>query len=294
MENNFKNPNCFDHVGDQCIEVSVTSSDLNVDSGSSLAFVLNKIMQEISLLKEKVSSVNQSVNSDNIGNLTIADSPMTVTSSTPFKLTVTPGSTNTTVQYDLRDVLLNSKDDVIHVEAFGSQGGVNSRIFRASSSVASFKATPENFPITMSFEVTSLSSEGQKVIKYQKSISNVKSTTDEYPTITDLSKQSLTSQSDVNTAFDRKISSLETKMNQLNSINFNGTTGLSNILSSIQNQIDTVSSKSDSSASQTNTSVNGLVSQIQSQQEKIEEQTKVINDLNGQVNTLKSAVGFGS
>ena len=298
MSNNMKNPNCFDHVGDQCIDVSVSSDSINIKAGEdSLASTLQKLIEQVECLKSgdcgPSTGNSSSTSSSDIGDLTLTNTPLSEASKETFPLTIIPNQNSTTVQYDLRNVLIDTKQDVINVEGFGSQNGVPSRLFRSSSSVATFEAKPENFPLTLSVEVTSLSAEGQKIMKFQKSINNASSSTNERMNVTDLTKASLTSQKDVNEFFDSKISSLNNKIVQMDNVDLNGTVGLNNILSDIQTQITNIQSTGSANTEELETSITSLAGVIESQQQTISDQNTAITNLQTQINVLRSAVGLG-
>lgn len=194
------NPNCFDRTGSDCI---VTAS------GQSLQSVLDGLVEDVNSLKEDVINIGSTNSVGEIGNLTSTNVPLSFVSPNPIVLTVKPGQTNTSVEYDLRKALPDSKQDVINVEVYGTVNGVTGTIYKGKTSVGFFNAIPSNFPLTLKVNATSLTSKGQVILTLNKSILNAASVTNEFPTLTDLTKTSLTSQKEVNTWLDTRISSLQ-------------------------------------------------------------------------------------
>lgn len=286
-------PTCFDHVGSDCI---------TMNDGTSLQSTIDNLREDVDCLKDNVCDPcnnckdNQGQGSggsgNSLGNLTQTRSPQTRTSSDPFTITVSPGNSNTSVSYDLRPALTKSTNDVVSVEIFGSQNGVNGRLYKGESTVGSFTASPENFPLTYKAEVISLSPEGQKVYNYQKLITNSQSVTDEFFTVSDFGQTAIESQSDVNDIFDSRIGSIQNQINQINATSFNGISGINSIFANIQSQIDDLSSSTELDVSSLQNSLADLENAINNQSNTISNQQSTISTLQQQVNLILSTLGL--
>lgn len=297
IKNKNTDPNCFDHVGDKCINISVTAESLDIQGGiDSLETALVKIINEIICLKEaecdpcnKCKEQGVVITSD-VGNLTTSNKPLSRLSS-PFELKIEPTSINTAIEYDITDALPAEGVAITNVEAFGIVNGRPSRIFRSSSNIGTFDATPENFPVNINIDVTCMTPEGQEIMKFNKSVTNTRSTSNEVFTVLDLSKTSLVDQKDVNEHFDRMLSSLENSINSINKINLNGKTGFNSIMSEFQTQLNKLSSDIDGNEDNAEALITQLEIIINSQQNTIDSQTKAIEALQTKVDSLAKTIG---
>lgn len=243
------NPNCFDNVGDGCIDISVTNTQLDIQAQvDSLATALAKIMDAIVCLQDnecdpcnKCNEQSSTSTIETLGNISSAKSKQTK-STTPFTLTVTPGKTSTSISYDLKNAIGQEGTAIVNAEAFGNQNGLHSRLSRSNSTVSTFNASPENFPVTMQIDVTEVTSEGQNILKFQKTIQNVEETTSEVFDVASVNETSLETQKDVNEHFDKQVSSLQSQITNVENVSSNGQTGLNNILADIQRQLDDLKS----------------------------------------------------
>ncbi|MCO6500894.1 MAG: hypothetical protein J5I47_11060 [Vicingus serpentipes] len=299
---------CFEHEEDNCIAITFSNSDLDIEGGvDSLKTALVKIVEDLISLRKGIcdpcndcagaattSTVTASAATSNLGNVGINSSAARV-GLTPIKLIIEPGITNTTIQYDAQNAIkeLGSGQSLTKVEVFGTANNRSTRIYSSSSDVGSFSATPENFPVTVSIETTKFTDAGQNIMKFQKTLNNAKVSSDEFFMINDMQKVSMTSQSEVNEYLDKQVSSVRNLIKSIENVNSNGKVGFNSIFSDIRNQIDTIkkdmadTSDLDSSLDSLQKQINAQSILINTQADKIkvqEDKVKMLETLYDQLN----------
>ena len=227
------NPNCFERVGDDCIYVSVDSTELGIVKGEdSLQTALQKIINSVGQ-----NQTTSQPETEDLGNVTSETNLVKVIHPVPFTLSVTPGSSSTNIMYDLKNTLPVGGTNIVNVEAFGETNNRTIRLFKSSSPVGAFTGSPENFPLRIVIDVVHLNIEGQQVFKFEKTISNFKSSSEEYLSVVQNIGGDVNTQADVNELLNIKVNSALTRVKAIEEITVGGELGLINIISDLQTKI---------------------------------------------------------
>lgn len=181
---------CFPSEKDECIAITFSNDTLDIKSGrDSLKSTLIKLTDEVSSLKDtecdpcnKCKGVTStSTSNSTTPTVTNIIAPTTSKGSEAVTLTVSPSSNTTIVSYDARSAISEEGATSANtsVSVYGSKSGISGRLHTSSAQLGSFNVAPENFPITLSIEVTTVSGNGQKLLKLSRSLLNANSTIEE-------------------------------------------------------------------------------------------------------------------
>lgn len=285
------NPNCFDSVGADCIEIN---------GDESLSQFVDRVDEEIRCLKDNAcdpcnncKGKVDSVTSSNSG----ASFPVNVgsnsyTSNVPFKVSVKTNNINTTLEYDLNGVLSSGEYTSLKVNIYGSRSGFSTVLHSSNSLYNSFNLKPNSFPVSLDIEAIKLAGSSQRIYKFSKTYVNSDYSSDEYFNITDLGAPTIEDQSSYNDYLQKQLSSLRTELNAIKNLNFNGGEDLPNSLSTLKNEIDKNADNLTSAQEEVEEDISNILKEIQTINTTLVSQNNAIQAIQSRIDTINTILGI--
>ena len=215
-----------DKYSDQYVKYTGQSnSDLQIEKDTPLSTVLNKLITEVSTIKNTskpaantVNNTDTTLNTNSIKSVSLLDLEA---SDVSINVITKPGTSNVLVTYATKNLptenILVSK---VYVE--GVSNGYKSMIVSSEELTGGFTLLPNNFPATLFAEFIILTTQGEHIYKISVPLIPEGSDITDTFLVRKVGNNSPKTQTEVNNIFDNSILSLKNKVNKLTNVNVSG------------------------------------------------------------------------
>lgn len=202
-----------------------SNSDLNIQKDTSLSTVLDKLITEVSAIKNSskpvanaVNNTDTTLNTNSIKSVSLLDLEA---SDVSINVITKPGSSNVLVTYATKNL---PKENVLVSKVYveGVNNGYKSMIVSSEELNGGFTLLPNNFPATLFAEFIVLTTQGEHIYKISVPLIPEGSDITDTFLVRKVGNNSPKTQTEVNNIFDNSILSLKNKVNKLTNVNVSG------------------------------------------------------------------------